>query len=64
MIIDNELKKLGFIPREESGIAGCRTIPCFQDKMPYDKDKCVPCAIIQSMCSISPYKQMGGTEQK
>lgn len=56
--MDAELKKLNFVPKEGSGIAGCRTIPCFQGKMPYEKGAATPCAIIGSMCDISPYDQM------
>lgn len=52
-----ELKALGFV--SDKGVAGCCTLPtCFQGKKPYEKGKVTACAIIRSMCSISPVEQM------
>ena len=58
VITDEKLKKAGF--EDSFGVAGCCTVPtCFGGKLPYQRYPETPCAIIRSMCSISPAEQMG-----
>ena len=57
-IITDEMKELGFVIRDGSGIAGCPTIPCFGGKMPYQCEPVTMCAIGQTMCDQSPIESM------
>lgn len=56
--IPMDLKNLGFVMRDSSGIVGCGTIPCAQGKMPDERMPDAPCAIIHSFCDQSPREQM------
>lgn len=56
--MDKELVELGFLEPGTLGVAGCVTIPCFGGKMPDQASPNTPCAIIRSMCDISPRQMM------
>lgn len=61
LVKDKELSRLGFVLQQTNpGIAGCNTTPCFGNKMPDQAEPKVPCAVIQSMCSLSPRQMMKG----
>ncbi len=57
-LINKECLDLGFVIQDNSGIAGCSTVPCFGGKMPYQSEPTVGCAIGRTMCDESPVQSM------
>ncbi len=55
-----ECASLGFVLKSAANFIGCKTVPCSPGcKMPFEK-KSVPCALIQTMCDMSPWEMVHG----
>lgn len=60
VVVPPECASLGFVLKSEStpGCQGCKTVPCYSGKMPYQDDPAVLCSIIYEQCVNSPMQMV------